>query len=171
MKPTEEQIRTLFERNTVAEVIPSREAFTARLLAGKPFHIYLGIDPTAERVHLGHAQNILFLEDMRKLGAKVTLLFGSFTGLIGDPSERNSTRPQLTRKQVYDNMRSWKRQIAPILKLSPFSGARVEYNNRWFDCLSAEDFSENNAGDDRAAVIGAGYVSETDAGGETAACA
>lgn len=140
MKPTREQIRKLFERGTVADVIPSKDALSEHLLRGKPFHIYLGLDPTAERVHLGHIQNILFLEDLRRIGAKVTLLFGSFTALFGDPSGKNAARPLLTLKDIHRNMRGWKKQITPVLNLSWFGGARIRRNSAWFDRFSMEDF-------------------------------
>ena len=140
MQTTQEQIKKLFERNTIAEIIPSKEALEKRLLSGKPFHIYLGIDPTARQVHLGHIQNILLLEDLRKMGAKVTLLFGSFTGLIGDPTGKEKTRSQLTPEKVRENMRLWKKQVAPALDVSLLSKARIDYNNRWFDKVSLEQF-------------------------------
>ena len=140
MNITEQHAEKLFERGTVADVIPSMDAFIRHMRDGGPMHIYLGIDPTAENIHLGHVQNILFLEDMRKLGARVTLLFGSFTGLIGDPSDRDSARPALTRERVRKNMRTWRRQVSPILRLSRFGGARIDYNSRWFDGMSLHDF-------------------------------
>ena len=140
MKPTREHIQKLFERDTIEEVIPSREAFEKHLLEEKKMHIYLGIDPTAEQIHLGHVQNILFLEDLRKLGVKTTLLFGSFTGMIGDPSDRESTRPQLTRENVRKNMRLWKKQVKPVLPIGWLSGASVQYNNKWFDKMAMEEF-------------------------------
>ena len=140
METTREQVQKLFERGTVADVIPSREAFEEYLLSDKPFHIYLGLDPTARQVHLGHIQNILLLEDLRKIGAKVTLLFGSFTGLVGDPTDRDSARPQLTKKQVRDNMRSWRRQVSPVLELSLFGDARINFNHRWFNFFSLGKF-------------------------------
>ena len=142
VKSTQEQVRAFFERGTVADVIPSRESLEKRLLSDKPFHIYLGIDPTAKQVHLGHIQNILLLEDLRTMGAKVTLLFGSFTGLIGDPTGKEKTRSQLTREQVRENMRAWKQQVSPVLNLRPMSGAKIDYNHRWFDKVSAEQLLE-----------------------------
>ena len=134
-----EAVDALFERGTIADVLPSRKEFTEHLCSGKDMHIYLGIDPTASQIHMGHVQNILFLEDMRKLGARVTLLFGSFTGLVGDPSGKEKTRPQITATQVHRNMRLWKKQVAPILNLS-LGGARIAYNDRWFDMFSLRDF-------------------------------
>ena len=140
MKIHKKDIEVLFERNTISEIYPTKEAFEKHILDGKPFHIYLGIDPTSDKIHLGHIQNILFLEDLRKFGAKITLLFGSFTGLIGDPSERDTARNQITHKQVFKNLSSWKKQISPVLKLSFGSGAKINYNNRWFDLFTLEDF-------------------------------
>ena len=136
---TDKQIDALFERGVVKEVVPSKEALRKHLRAGKPFHIYLGIDPTNDKLHLGHVEQILFLEDLRKLGAKVTLLFGTFTGLIGDPTGKESTRKQITGKDVAKNIISWKKQIAPILDISFFSNAKIRKNSEWFDTLSAED--------------------------------
>ena len=140
MRATQEQVAALFERNTIADVIPSRVDLEKRLLSDEPFHIYLGIDPTAKQVHLGHIQNILLLEDLRTMGAKITLLFGSFTGLIGDPTGKEKARSQLTREQVREHMRSWKRQVSPVLDLSLLSNARINYNHRWFDAVSLEQF-------------------------------
>lgn len=140
MQASREQIQALFERNTIADVIPSKADFEKRLLSGEPFHIYLGIDPTAKQVHLGHIQNILLLEDLRRMGAEITLLFGSFTGLIGDPTGKEKARSQLTREQVREHMRSWRRQVSPVLDLSLMSKARINYNHRWFDKVSLEQF-------------------------------
>ena len=140
MRASREQVQALFERNTIADVIPSREILEERLLSDESFHIYLGIDPTAKQVHLGHIQNILLLEDLRKMGAKITLLFGSFTGLIGDPTGKEKARSQLTREQVREHMRSWKRQVSPVLNLSLMGSARINYNHRWFDTVSLEQF-------------------------------
>ncbi|MDE0243473.1 MAG: tyrosine--tRNA ligase [Candidatus Kaiserbacteria bacterium] len=137
---TREQIAALFERETIAEVVPSREAFEKRLLNGDPMHVYFGIDPTADKIHLGHVQNLLFLEDLRSLGVKVTVLFGSFTGMVGDPSERDGVRSELSEKQVRENMRTWKRQISPILNLSWRSGARIDHNARWYRKMSLTTF-------------------------------
>ena len=109
-------------------------------MSDESFHIYLGIDPTAKWVHLGHIQNVLLLEDLRKMGAQVTLLFGSFTGLIGDPTGREKARLQLTKERVRENMRLWRRQVAPVLDVSLFSRARINYNHRWFSSFSLGAF-------------------------------
>lgn len=140
MKIQKKDIDVLFERGTIAKVYPTKEALEKHLLSGRSFHIYFGIDPTSNKIHLGHIQNILLLEDLRKLGVRVTLLFGSFTGLIGDPSERDAVRNKITRKEVFKNLYSWKKQISPVLKLSFFSGAKINYNNKWFDLFTLEDF-------------------------------
>lgn len=134
---SKEEIDKIFERGTIAEVIPNKEGLTARLLKEEPFKIYLGIDPTSDKLHLGHIQNILFLEDMRRAGVKVILLFGLFTGLIGDPSGKSSTRKELNQKDVLRNVRSWKKQVSPILNIKPFSGAKISNNAKWFNVFSA----------------------------------
>ena len=140
MQVTREQVAALFERDTIAEVIPSREAFEKRLLSGETMHVYFGIDPTADKIHLGHVQNLMFLEDLRKLGVNVTLLFGSFTATVGDPSDRDSERPEISIAQVKDNMRTWKKQIAPVLNMSWRGGARLNHNRRWYRRFSLEKF-------------------------------
>ena len=74
------------------------------------------------------------------MGAKVTLLFGSFTGLVGDPTDKDSARPQLTKKQVRKNMGSWRRQVSPVLDLSLFGEAKINYNHRWFNLFFLSKF-------------------------------
>ena len=140
MQVTHEQAVKLFERDTVAEIIPSRETFERRLLSGDPLHVYFGIDPTSDKLHLGHVQNILFLEDLRALGAKTTLLFGSFTGTVGDPSDRETTRSEISADQVRENMRTWRKQVTPLIDLSWRSGARIDHNDRWYGKFSLERF-------------------------------
>ena len=137
MEVRREDVDKLFERGTVSEVIPSIEDFKKYLSSGKDMHIYLGIDPTSDKLHLGHIQNILFLEDLRKLGVKVTLLFGTFTGLIGDPTGKETSREVLTRAKANKNTKTWKKQVKNIIKLG--RGASINQNNKWFDKLSAED--------------------------------
>lgn len=140
MQVTHKQVEALFERGTIAEVFPSKDAFKKRLLSGKPFHVYFGIDPTADKIHLGHVQNILFLEDLRSLGVQTTLLFGAFTGMVGDPSERETARKELEPNQVKCHMKTWRKQVAPILNLSWGKGARIDRNDRWYRWFSLRRF-------------------------------
>ena len=85
------------------------------LLAGGRLKIYIGADPTFTSLHLGHAGNFLFLEDLRKLGHEVIMLIGDFTARIGDPSGRTTARVPLTEAQIKANMKDWKAQLMPLL--------------------------------------------------------
>ncbi len=135
----EKELTALLARGTIDTIYPTKADLVKRLGEKEPFHIYFGIDPTAPNLHLGHVQHLLFLEELRKLGMKVTLLIGDFTGCIGDPSDRASARKQLSRDEVRRNSVSLRKQIVSLLKVGRFSGARMVRNSRWFTLFSAED--------------------------------
>src|SRR4051812_36651265 len=109
-----DKIEALFARGTVVDVLPSKEELMKRLMSGDRLKIFIGVDPNAEALHLGHAKNIMFLEELRELGHEVILLFGDFTAQIGDPDKR-STRPQLTADETKKNAKLWMDQVRPIL--------------------------------------------------------
>src|SRR5215471_8263828 len=93
---------------SVETIYPSKEALKEKLLSGKQLRIYMGIDPTATYVHIGHATNYLILERLHTLGHKIIVLVGDFTAMIGDPSDKSSMRVQLTRTQVEENLQTFK---------------------------------------------------------------
>jgi tyrosyl-tRNA synthetase len=138
MKPItdKKKIEEVFDRGIVADIIPGREELMKFLLSGKRLKIYIGADPTATSLHLGHAGNYLFLEDLRKLGHEVIMLIGDFTARIGDPSGRTTARQPLSEVQVKENMKSWVSQLQPILgfkdKRNPI---RVVHNSTWLGKL------------------------------------
>jgi tyrosyl-tRNA synthetase len=138
MKPTvdKKKIDEIFDRGIVADIIPSREVLMKFLLSGKRLKIYIGADPTASSLHLGHAGNYLFLEDLRKLGHEVIMLIGDFTARIGDPSDRSTARKPLSGAEVRENMKGWVDQLRPILgfddKKNPVG---VVYNSTWLEKL------------------------------------
>jgi len=138
MKPItdKKKIDEVFDRGLVAEIVPSREALMKFLLSGKRLKIYIGADPTATSLHLGHAGNYLFLEDLRKLGHEVIMLIGDFTARIGDPSGRITTRKPLSEIEVRENMKGWISQLRPILgfddKKNPVG---VVHNSAWLEKL------------------------------------
>src|SRR6187431_2854855 len=82
---------------------------------GKPLRVKLGLDPTAPDIHLGHTVVIRKLKAFQELGHTVIFLIGDFTGLIGDPSGKSATRPQLTREEIAANAETYKRQIFKLL--------------------------------------------------------
>src|ERR687898_2740428 len=82
---------------------------------GKPLRIKLGLDPTAPDIHLGHTVVIRKLRAFQDFGHTVIFLIGDFTGLIGDPSGKSATRPQLTREEINANAETYKKQIFKLL--------------------------------------------------------
>lgn len=135
-----EKIKEIFNRGIVAEILPSKKELFDYLLSGKHLKIYIGADPTSKALHLSHAKNYMFLEDLRRLGHEVIVLFGDFTAQIGDPTARNDTRPQLSQEQVKENVKSWVEQIKPLMDFnSKTNPPKILYNNDWLAKLSFRD--------------------------------
>lgn len=107
----------------------------AKLKEGRPLRIKAGFDPTAPDLHLGHTVLINKLRQFQILGHEVIFLIGDFTGMIGDPSGKNATRPPLTREQIEANAQTYKDQIFKILDPDE---TRVAFNSEWMTKLGAE---------------------------------
>lgn len=136
----QKRINEIFNRGIVVEILPSKEEFFKRLTSGKRLRIYIGADPTSASLHLSHAKNYMFLEELRQLGHEVVILFGDFTARIGDPSGRNEARPQLTDKQIGTNTKSWFNQIKPLMDFADKKNPpRIVYNSKWLAKLSLKD--------------------------------
>jgi tyrosyl-tRNA synthetase len=120
------------------EVLVERE-LVKKLSRGKPLRIKAGFDPTAPDLHLGHTVLINKMRQFQSFGHEVTFLIGDFTGMIGDPSGRNATRPPLTREQVEENARTYQEQIFRILDREL---TRVDFNSRWFGSMNASGLIE-----------------------------
>jgi tyrosyl-tRNA synthetase len=129
-----------FLRKGAVEVI-REEDLRAKLersaRTGKPLRIKLGADPTAPDIHLGHTVVIRKLRHFQELGHTVIFLIGDFTGLIGDPSGKNATRPQLTREEIDANAETYKKQI---FKLLDPDRTEIRFNSEWMDKLGAAGF-------------------------------
>ena len=104
---------------------------------GKPLRVKLGADPTAPDIHLGHTVVIRKLRAFQELGHTVIFLIGDFTGLIGDPSGKSATRPQLTRDEINANAETYKRQI---FKLLDPDKTEIRFNSEWMDKLGSDGF-------------------------------
>jgi tyrosyl-tRNA synthetase len=104
---------------------------------GKPLRVKLGADPTAPDIHLGHTVVIRKLRAFQELGHTVIFLIGDFTGLIGDPSGKSATRPQLTREQINTNAETYKSQI---FKLLDPDKTEIRFNSEWMDQLGSDGF-------------------------------
>ncbi len=105
-----------------------------RLKTGRPLRIKAGFDPTAPDLHLGHTVLINKLRHFQDLGHHVMFLIGDFTGLIGDPTGKNATRPPLSREQILENAKTYKEQVFKILDPEK---TEVCFNSAWFDGLGA----------------------------------
>jgi tyrosyl-tRNA synthetase len=104
---------------------------------GKPLRIKLGADPTSPDIHLGHTVVIRKLRAFQELGHTVIFLIGDFTGLIGDPSGKSVTRPQLTRAEINVNAETYKQQI---FKLLDPEKTEIRFNSEWMDKLGSDGF-------------------------------
>src|SRR3989338_8819835 len=116
----------------VENIIPNKEKLRALLASGKKLNIYLGIDPTATQIHIGHAVPLRKLNAFAKLGHNVTFLIGDFTALIGDTSDKDTERPVLTIEQIEANFQTYKKQAEKILD---FSNVTVRFNSEWLKDL------------------------------------
>src|SRR2546423_1148634 len=104
---------------------------------GRPLRVKLGADPTAPDIHLGHTVVIRKLRHFQELGHTVIFLIGDFTGLIGDPSGKSATRPQLTREEIAANAETYKAQI---FKLLDPEKTEIRFNSEWMDRLGSDGF-------------------------------
>ncbi|MEP7273114.1 MAG: tyrosine--tRNA ligase, partial [Acidobacteriota bacterium] len=109
----------------------------ASATSGRPLRIKAGFDPTAPDLHLGHTVLIRKMRHFQQLGHEVIFLIGDFTGLIGDPTGRNATRPALTRDQINANAETYKAQI---FKLLDPEKTIIDFNARWMSAFTPEDF-------------------------------
>ena len=105
-----------------------------KLKTGRSLRVKAGFDPTAPDLHLGHTVLINKLRHFQDLGHQVLFLIGDFTGMIGDPSGKNTTRPPLTREQVLDNARTYQEQVFKILDPAK---TEVCFNSSWMEALGA----------------------------------
>ena len=135
----ESKIKELLTRG-VSAVYPSKEFLEEKLKSGERLTIYLGMDPTGPALHVGHAVPLFKLAEFQKLGHKVIFLIGDFTAMIGDPTDKMSTRVPLTREEVLQNAKSYKKQVSRIVKFFGENKAMLRYNSKWLSKLAMEDF-------------------------------
>ena len=132
MLAPEEQLHII--RSGAAQIVPE-DALLKKLQRGVPLNIKLGVDPTAPDIHLGHAVPLRKLRQFQDLGHEVTLIIGDGTAMIGDPSGRNSTRPQLSRQQIDENAQTYVDQAFKVLDPSKTT---LRYNSEWILGLDME---------------------------------
>lgn len=122
----------------VANIYPDKKFLEDKLKSGKPLTLYLGIDPTGPELHLGHAIPLMKLKSFQDLGHHVILLMGNFTALSGDP-DKGHTRQKLTKKEVDNNLKGYKKQAAKILSFSGKNPAQIKFNYNWLAKLNFKD--------------------------------
>ena len=108
-----------------------------KLARGKPLKVKAGFDPTAPDLHLGHTVLINKMRQFQQFGHEVIFLIGDFTGMIGDPTGRNATRPPLTSEEIQVNARTYQEQVFKILDPQR---TRIEFNSRWLGSMPAPEF-------------------------------
>jgi tyrosyl-tRNA synthetase len=111
------------------------EELAKKLATGRKLRVKLGLDPTAPDLHLGHTVVLNKLRDFQQLGHQVQFLIGDFTGMIGDPTGKNQTRPPLTREEIKRNAETYQAQVFKILDADK---TEVLFNSEWSDKLGAE---------------------------------
>ena len=122
----------------VTEVI-NREHLRAALLSGKQLRVKLGFDPTGAKIHIGRAIILRKLREFQDLGHKVVFIVGDFTAKIGDPSDKLDKRPQLTDKQIQENIKNYKEQVGKIIDVRK---AEFVFNSKWLAELKMADLLE-----------------------------
>ncbi|MGB7438133.1 MAG: tyrosine--tRNA ligase [Candidatus Acidiferrum sp.] len=136
-KSVDEQLAYL--KKGVAEVIPEeelRQKLTNSVKTGKPLRVYLGVDPTAPDIHLGHTVVLRKLKHFQDMGHTAIFLIGDFSAMIGDPTGQSETRPPLSREQVDINAKTYLAQVYKILNPDK---TEVRYNSEWLGKMSSYD--------------------------------
>lgn len=129
-----EQSLELIRRGTVEVLL--EDDLIARLKTGKPMRIKAGFDPTAPDLHLGHTVLLTKMRQLQNLGHEVLFLIGDFTGMIGDPSGKNETRPPLTRDQVEENALTYRKQVFKVLDPEK---TQILFNSEWLNKMTPVD--------------------------------
>ena len=133
MLPVSEQLTYL--KKGFSEII-REEDLVERLKLGRPLRIKAGFDPTAPDLHLGHTVLLRKMKHFQDLGHTVIFLIGDMTGLIGDPTGRNITRPPMTREQIQENAETYKAQVFKILDPEK---TELRFNSEWLEPMKFED--------------------------------
>lgn len=122
--------------------ILSEEELRKKLGENRPLRVKLGVDPTAPDIHLGHTVGLTKLRQFQELGHQAILIIGDFTAMIGDPSGRSATRPQLTHDEVMANAKTYQDQAFKILDPEK---TRVVFNGEWFEMMTFEEVIRLNS--------------------------
>jgi len=126
----------------VEQILPENDELKKILLSGKKIRIYCGFDPSAAALHIGNAIALNKLAQFQELGHEIIFLIGDFTGMIGDPTDKEATRKKMTREEVLKNSENYVKQASTYLKFEGENAAQVKYNSEWSDKLNFRDLIE-----------------------------
>ena len=138
--PSPEEALTQLRRGT-AQIVSEAELLE-RLRLGRPLRVKLGVDPTSADLHLGHTLLLQKLRQFQDLGHQAILIIGDFTAMIGDPSGRSATRPQLTHEAVMANAETYQRQAFKVLDPAR---TQIVFNGEWFELMHYEQVIRLNS--------------------------
>lgn len=139
MKSVAESLE-IIRRGTVHFI--GEKELAEKLATGKPLRVKLGVDPTSPDLHLGHSVALTKLRQFQDLGHTIVLIIGDFTAMVGDPTGRSATRPQLTREEVLRHAETYKEQAFKVLDQS---GVEVVHNSDWFGKMTYTEVLKLNA--------------------------
>ncbi len=125
----------------VQQILPDKKGLFD-LMSKRKIKLYQGFDPSMPSLHLGNFVGLMKLRQFQKLGHEVIFLVGDFTGMIGDPTDKLATRKKLTREQVLENAKAWKKQASMVLDFDGENPAKILFNSEWSDKISFKDLIE-----------------------------
>ena len=126
----------------VEKIYPSNKALKKAMLSDRQLRLYCGYDASAPALHIGHIITLKKLAQFQSLGHEVIMLIGDFTGMIGDPTDKAAARKKMSRQEVSENSKNYKKQASKFLKFTGFNPARILYNSQWSDKLTFRDLIE-----------------------------
>lgn len=136
-----DKIEELLNRG-VEKIYPSKEALKEVLKTGKKLRLYWGVDPSGEKLHLGHVVALRKMRQFQDLEHQVILLIGDFTGMIGDPTDKTATRKKLTHGEVLENAKTYKEQAGKILRFEGENPVEIKFNSHWLANLTLKEVVE-----------------------------
>lgn len=137
----ENKIEEVLSRG-IETIFPNKDFLKNKLIKGEKLTLYLGVDPTGPTLHLGHAIPLKKLGDFQKLGHQIILLIGDFTAMIGDPSDKSAARKKLTKEQVLENCKEYKKQASSFISFEGENPAQLKFNSEWLAKMNFGDVLE-----------------------------
>lgn len=126
----------------VEAVFPSKDFLESKLIKGEKLTFYSGVDPTGTTLHLGHMIPLRKLAQFQKLGHKIIFLIGDFTAMIGDPTDKGAVRKKLTREEVLNNCKEYKKQAGKFISFDGDNKAEMKFNSEWLNNMNFGDVLE-----------------------------